>query len=129
MVRKTSPRVERGLGRLDLRPWRVIRRVQLELRFSPAWHFVSDVTRLIWEYKWYSAAIFVVTIFQELAALWPVSLLGQFIDRLESGNVGHVVWLFLAASVLYPGLVRANVMLRHKMFYETDFKKMVELVL
>jgi hypothetical protein len=39
------------------------------------------------------------------------------------------VWLLLAASVFYPGLLRANVILRHKMFYETDFEKRVELIL
>jgi hypothetical protein len=35
----------------------------------------------------------------------------------------------LAASLFYPGLLRANVILRHKMFYETDFRKRVERVL
>lgn len=94
-----------------------------------SWQFVTDIWALIWQYRWYSMAIFAVTIFQEFAALWPVNLLGQFIDRLATGDLGNVVWLFLLASAFYPGLVRANVMLRHKMFYETDFRKMVELVL
>ena len=91
--------------------------------------FAQDVLSLIWRYKWYSLAILVVTVFQEFAALWPVNLLGDFIDRLEQGNIGNIVWLFLGASLFYPGLVRANVMLRHRMFYRTDFDKMVEMVL
>ena len=90
---------------------------------------MQSIGQLIWEYRWISLVIFVVTIFQEYAALWPVSLLGEFIDRLESGDIGSVVWRFLAASLFYPGLVRANVILRHKMFYDTDFQKLVELVL
>ncbi|MHB0879051.1 MAG: hypothetical protein ACYC5O_23685, partial [Anaerolineae bacterium] len=90
---------------------------------------MADVWRLIWEYRWYSVAIFVVTIFQEAAALWPVNLLGQFIDRLATNDLGNVVWLFLLASAFYPALARGNVMLRHKMFYETDFRKTVELML
>ena len=108
---------------------RVVRRVRWELSLNPIWQFIGAILRLIWEYRWYSLAIFVVTIFQEFAALWPVNLLGDFIDRLESGKLGYMVWLLLAASLFYPGLLRANVVLRHKMFYETDFKKRVELVL
>jgi hypothetical protein len=42
--------------------------------------------------------------------------------------VGSIVWAFLAASLLYPALTRANVVLRKKRFYETDFQKRVELV-
>jgi hypothetical protein len=96
---------------------------------NPLWQFVGNVAGLIWEYRWYSLAIFAVTIFQEIAALWPVNLLGEFIDRLDTGEIGRIVWLLLAASLFYPGLLRANVILRHKMFYETDFRKRVEMVL
>jgi hypothetical protein len=117
------------LGRIQLRAKRVIERIQLKFAYDPLWQFVGNIAGLIWEYRWYSLAIFVVTIFQEFAALWPVNLLGEFIDRLDSGDMGRTVWLLLAASVFYPGLVRANVILRHKMFYETDFRKRVELVL
>ncbi len=108
---------------------RLRRRLKWEFALNPIWQFIWAILRLIWEYRWYSLAIFVVTIFQEFAALWPVNLLGDFIDRLESGNLGHVVWLLMAASLFYPGLLRANIVLRHKMFYETDFRKRVELVL
>ncbi|NLT41271.1 MAG: ABC transporter ATP-binding protein, partial [Anaerolineae bacterium] len=100
-----------------------------EMAINSSWQFVRDVVRLIWEYRWFSLAIFLVTIVQEFAALWPVSLLGQFIDRLTEGDPAGVIWLLILASFLYPGLVRANVVLRHKLFYETDFRKMVELVL
>jgi len=99
------------------------------MAINSSWQFVRDVVRLIWEYRWFSLAIFLVTIVQEFAALWPVSLLGQFIDRLTEGDPAGVIWLLILASFLYPGLVRANVVLRHKLFYETDFRKMVELVL
>lgn len=97
-------------------------------KLSPGWLFMTDVWRLIWTFRWYSLAIFAVTILQEFAALWPVTLLGQFIDRLDSGALGNVVWLLMAASLFAPAIVRANIMLRHKMFYETDFQKMAELV-
>jgi ABC-type multidrug transport system fused ATPase/permease subunit len=103
--------------------------IERQLLMSSSWQFAWDIARLIWQYRWYSLAIFLVTIFQEFAALWPVSLLGQFIDRLATGQLGSIVPLFLAASLFYPLLLRANVVLRHKMFYETDFSKMVELVL
>jgi hypothetical protein len=84
---------------------------------------------LIAEYRWYSLAILCVTVVQELAVLWPVNLLGDFVDRLETGNMGNVVWLFMGASVLAPAIMRGNIILRHKMFYETDFRKRVELIL
>jgi len=116
-------------GRIGHRSSQVRRRLSDAVAMQPSWQFVADIWALIWEYRWYSIAIFVVTVIQEFAALWPVNLLGQFIDRLTTGDLGNVVWLFLFASAFYPGLVRANVMLRHKMFYETDFRKMVELVL
>lgn len=116
-------------GRLDLRPGRAIRRFRSELRLSLGWRFYSDVFRLIWDYKGYSLAIIAVTILQELSALWPVSLLGQFVDRLQTGDLGSVVWLFLGASLLYPGIVRGNTILRHRMFYATDCQKRIELTL
>ena len=117
-------------GRVFLQPRTIPRLIWQRLEYKPSWQFVGDVARLIWEYRAYSLAIFVVTVFQESAALWPVTLLGLFIDRLGTGgDIGNVVWLLMAATLLYPGIVRANVMLRHKMFYETDFKKAVELVL
>jgi len=120
--------VARQARLIRLQRERIARLLRLRMQVSPAWQFYRDVFLLIWEYKWYSLAIFVVTIFQEFAALWPVSLLGQFIDRLDSGHLGNTVVLFMAASAFYPGLVRANVMLRHKMFYEADFQKRVELI-
>ncbi len=115
--------------RINLSPARLRRVLADEMAINSSWQFVRDVVRLIWEYRWFSLAIFLVTIVQEFAALWPVSLLGQFIDRLTEGDPAGVIWLLILASFLYPGLVRANVVLRHKLFYETDFRKMVELVL
>ena len=91
--------------------------------------FLRDVARVLLEYKLYSVAVLALTAVQEFTGLWRVTLLGQFIDRLDSGALGYVVWLFLAASLLHPGLVRANIVLRHKMFYETDFRRRVEWVL
>ncbi|MHB1295611.1 MAG: ABC transporter ATP-binding protein [Anaerolineae bacterium] len=96
---------------------------------DPTWQFAEDIANLIWEYRGYSAAILLVTVLQEYAALLPVQLLGQLIDRMETGDLGYVVWLFLGASILAPGITRGNVMLRHKMFYETDLQKRVELTL
>ena len=116
------------MRRLDLRPARYLSRLRASLLLTPNWRFFRDVGRLVWEYRAYSLAIIAVTICQELAALWPVSLLGQFVDRLGTDELGHVVWLLMLASALYPGIVRANTILRHKMFYETDFQKRVELV-
>jgi len=116
-------------GRIHLGVERISQRFKLEYALSPLWQFVGNVVGLICEFKWYSLAIFAVTIFQEIAALWPVNLLGEFIDRLDTGDMGNTVWLLLVASLFYPGLLRANVILRHKMFYETDFRKRVELVL
>lgn len=106
-----------------------LRRVQQALKVAPSWQFTADIGRMIWRYRWYSLAIVFVTIGQELAALWPVTLLGIFVDRLGSGELGNVVWLLLGATILYPTVVRANVLLRHKMFYETDFTKRVEMTI
>jgi len=116
-------------GRIDLRPRRLVNRMRQELSLSSNWQFVAAVARLIWDFRGYSLAILLVTVAQEIVALWPVSLLGQFVDRLQSDQLGSVVWLLLGASVLHPAIVRGNVMLRHKMFYETDLKKRVELTL
>jgi len=91
--------------------------------------FTRDIFRLIWEYRGYSIAISLVTVVQEISALWPVALLGQFVDRLATGDLGNVVWLLFGSSLLYPAIVRGNVMLRHKMFYDTEFQKRVELTL
>ena len=115
--------------RARARTRRIGQRVQTRFRYDPTWQFVGNIGGLIWEFKWYSLAIFAVTILQEIAALWPVNLLGDLIDRLDGGDVGRIVWLLMGASLFYPGLLRANVILRHKMFYETDFAKRVELVL
>jgi ABC-type multidrug transport system fused ATPase/permease subunit len=108
---------------------RLKRLVQQEVAIDPNWQFARDVIKLVWEYRGYSLAILLVTVLQEVSALWPVNLLGQFIDRLPSGDLGNVVWLFLGASILAPGIMRGNIMLRHKMFYETDFQKRVEMTL
>jgi hypothetical protein len=108
---------------------RIAKRVGQSMLYSPNGQFARDVWQLIWEYRWFSLAIILVTILQEVSALWPVNLLGEFVDRLETGGIGQVVWLLLGASLLYPAILRGNVMLRHKMFYETDFQKRVELTL
>jgi len=114
---------------IDLHPTRLIVLVRQWFEYTPVGQFARDVARLIWEYRRYSLAIFAVTTAQEFAALWPVNLLGEFIDRLPSGDIGRTVWLLLFASLFSPALARANVILRHIMFYRTDFQKMVELVL
>jgi len=116
-------------GRIDIRPQRLLNRIRQEMSFRPNWQFAQAVAGLIWEFKGFSLAILVVTVFQEIAALWPVSLLGQFVDRLQTGELGNVVWLFMGASLLHPAIARGNVMLRHKMFYESDLKKRVEMTL
>jgi len=116
-------------GRNVIRPKWMFRRFRARLRAGQSWHFFADIGRLIWEYRLYGLVILVVTIVQELVALWPVQLLGEFVDRLQTGDLGNVVWLFFGASLLYPAIVRANVILRHKMFYETDYQKRVELTL
>lgn len=116
-------------GRVDLRPKSVANRLVQRWKLNPNYYFTRDVLRLIWEHKLFGVAIIVVTIVQEIVALWPVSLLGQFVDRLQSGDIGNVVLLFLGASILYPAIVRGNVILRHKMFYETDYTTRVDMTL
>ncbi len=106
-----------------------VRRTMRELMADPSGQFARDIGRLIWSYKWFSLAILVVTFVQELSAIWPVNLLGDFVDRLETGRLGNVVWVFMGASLLYPAIMRGNIILRHKMFYETDFQTRVELTL
>jgi hypothetical protein len=114
---------------VDARKRRIGTWSRQQLAFSNNWRFFYDVWQLIIEQKWYSLAIILVTIVQELAALWPVSLLGQFVDRLPTGDLGNVVWLFMGASLLYPAILRGNVVLRHKAFYESDYSKRLELTL
>ena len=114
--------------RLNVNTQRLLGLVRQRFAVDPSWRFFRDVGLLIWEYKWFSLAIIAVTIFQEFAALWPVNLLGQFVDRLETGDLGNTVWLLFAASVFYPGLARANVILRHIMFYNADYEKRVEMI-
>ena len=114
---------------IDLRPSRISTLIKHWFLSNPIGQFAGNIASLIWQYRIYSLAILVMTVFQEFAAIWPVNLLGQFIDRLASGDLGNTVWLLLLASLFYPALARANVMLRHTMFYKTDFQKMVELVL
>ncbi len=114
---------------IDLNPKRVAKRVRQRLLLNPSWQFMRDISRLIREYKLYSLAILGVTVVQEVAALWPVALLGQFVDRLQTGDLGNIVWLLMGASLLAPGIARGNVMLRHKMFYDADFQKRAEMLL
>ena len=118
-----------GLQSITGRLKGIAARTESQMRLNPNWLFVRDVARLIWRYKMYGLAILLVTIFQEIVALWPVTLLGRFVDQLQNGNVGRVVWLFMGASLLHPAVTRGNIILRHKMFYETDFEKRVELTL
>jgi len=116
--------------KIAIRPGRIVRQVGLRLRAHQGWEFFEDVGRLIWEFRLYGLMILGVTIGQEIVALWPVQLLGQFVDRLSTGEaLGSVVLLFMGASLLYPAIVRGNVILRHKMFYEAELRKRVELTL
>lgn len=122
--------METGSGRFALRPGRLWRLAGQRIRANPSWPFFYDIGRLIWDFRYYGLAILAVTVAQEFLALWPVQLLGQFVDRLSSGApLGNIVLVFLGASLLYPAVVRANVILRHKMFYESDLRKRVELTL
>ena len=112
----------RHAGRLFARQAQVI-------RFRPDWAFWRAVFRLIAHYWPYGIAILAVTVLQEVAALWPVTLLGQFVDRLQTGELGNVVWLLLGASILAPGIARLNVIVRHKMFYDTEYDERVRMIL
>ncbi len=117
------------VGRVRLEPRSALRRMRQGFESNHNWRFAFDILKLIREYRGYSIAILIVTVMQEIIALWPVTLLGQFVDRLQGGELGNVVWLFLGASILAPGIARGNIILRHKMFYETDFQKRVEMTL
>jgi len=105
------------------------KRIRNRQRSDIGWQFVHNIVQLIWDYKWYSLAIIAVTIIRELAALWPIKLLGQFVDRLQSGNLGNIVWLLMGASLLYPTIVLGCTILYYKMYLETDLQKRVELIL
>ncbi len=117
-------------GRFSLRPGRLVRLLRQRITSGPSWPFFQDVGGLIWDFRLYGLAILAITVAQELLALWPVQLLGEFVDRLGSdAPLGNVVVLFMAASLLYPAVARGNVILRHKMFYESDLRRRVELTL
>lgn len=119
----------RSFGWMASRPRRIIQRLDRVWGADRNWQFARVVGRLIYEYRRYALAILGVTVLQELSALAPVRLLGLFVDRLGGGELGNIVWLFFGASLLAPAMMRANVILRHKMFYETDFSQRVELTL
>lgn len=119
----------RSFGWVSWRPRWIVKRLDVLWGADRNWQFARAVGRLIWLYRRYALAILAVTVLQELSALAPVRLLGLFVDRLNGEDVGHVVWLFLGASLLAPAVARANIILRHKMFYETDFSQRVELTL
>jgi len=122
--------MDTAVGRLSLRPGRLWRLLRQRIVSNPSWPFFQDVGGLIWDFRLYGLAILVVTVAQELLALWPVQLLGEFVDRLGSGEpLGNVVLMFLLATLLYPAVARGNVILRHKMFYESDLRRRVELTL
>ena len=95
-------------------------------RSSTDWHFFVGAMRLLWDYRRFSIPSMALTIFQEIAALWPARLLGQFVDRLQTGDLGNVVWLFFGASVLYPLVLRTNVIVSNRMFYAMELEKRVE---
>lgn len=118
-----------GKRSIDPSPRRLANRLLAEFKISPNYFFCRDVVKLIWEYRWPSLIIVVVTVMQEVTALWPVTLLGQLVDRLQTGQLGNVVWLLLGSTLLYPGIMRANIILRHKVFYNTDYQKRVELTI
>jgi hypothetical protein len=99
------------------------------MRESPSGQFASDVGRMISEYRWFSLTIVAVTVLQEVAALWPVNLLGRFIDGLGTDDTGRTVVLLIGASILAPAIGRFNVILRYKMFFQTDFQTRVEMTL
>jgi ABC-type multidrug transport system fused ATPase/permease subunit len=93
------------------------------------WRFASDVAKLLWEYRGHALIVLAITVVAEIVALWPVSLLGQFVDGLQSGDVGATVWLFMGASMLAPIVTRINIIYSNKMFYEMDQQKWVQLTL
>jgi hypothetical protein len=116
-------------SRVNLSPKRIGRVFSQWLNHTGTGQFVRDVGQIIWEFKWWSLAILTVTIFQEFAAIWPVNLLGDFIDLLDTGSVDRTVWLLFAATLGYPALQRGNIVLRRRMFHTADASKRVEIVL
>ncbi len=96
------------------------------MRGTTDWHFFAGAMQLLWEYRRYSIPSMALTIVQEIAALWPARLLGQFVDRLQTGDPGEVVWLFFGASILYPLLLRTNVIISNRMFYAMELEKRLE---
>ncbi len=106
-----------------------IREALRAARDRPGVQFAADVWTMIWQHRWFSVAILGVTVLQEVSALWPVNALGQFIDRLQSGDVTKSLVLLVTTSVLSLGVMRFNVILRHKVFYQTDFQSRVEMTL
>jgi hypothetical protein len=95
----------------------------------PGVQFARDIWVMVRQYRWHSLAILGVTVVQEVSALWPVNALGQFIDGLQGEDVTHSLLLLIGTSILAPGVARLNVILRHKLFYETDFQSRVEMTL
>lgn len=113
------------------RAWLEARRAALRAALqrthgSTDWHFFTGAMRLLWDYRRYSIPSMALTIVQEIAALWPARLLGQFVDRLQGGDPGNVVWLFFGASILYPLLLRTNVIISNRMFYAMELEKRLE---
>jgi ABC-type multidrug transport system fused ATPase/permease subunit len=121
--------VHRAQGRVDLSPKRLANRFLQRLKSGQTWPFWRDVWRLIWQDRWGSLAVIVVTVLQEYAALLPVTLLGRFVDQLALGDVGVTVWLFLGASLLYPAILHGNTILRHALFYGEEYRQRVEMIL
>jgi len=90
--------------------------------------FANRIASQIWRYKWMSVLIIIVTIFQELAALWPANLLGSFIDSL-SDDPYKMVWLLIGSWFLSPAIRRGNVVLRHYLFFRTEEEEREDLTL
>ena len=84
---------------------------------------------MLWQYRWLSLVILAVTVLQEITALWPVNALGHFIDRLQSEDIIQSFMILIATSVVAPGVARLNVIIRHKLFYQTDFQSRIEMTL
>ena len=121
--------MHRGHDRIDLNPKRLANRLVQNLKSGPSWLFWRDVLYLIWQDRLGSLAVILLTVLQEYAALWPVNLLGKFVDRLSTGDMGITVWLFLGASVLYPAILHSNTILRHKLFYGEEYQQRVQMTL
>lgn len=123
----STPPADTPPKRRGMRARREARRLTMQrAKASTHWHFFAGALHLLWEYRRYSIPSLSITVFQEIAALWPAKLLGQFVDGLESGDLGNVVWLFLGASVLYPLVLRTNVVISNRMFYQMEAQKRIE---